>query len=62
MAIKSEAEVLILGAFRTPSKLVAEEFAGYTEQYRECFDVIEYAVFHMEHEKADYEAFKEILG
>ncbi|MBQ7864193.1 MAG: TIGR02452 family protein [Lachnospiraceae bacterium] len=66
VAAASGAEVLILGAFgcgafRNPPKLVAEVFAELTEQYRECFEVIEYAVFHMEHEKANYEAFKDAM-
>ena len=66
VAATSGAEALILGAFgcgafRNPPKLVAEVFAELTEQYRECFEVIEYAVFHMEHEKANYEAFKESM-
>ena len=66
IAIANAAEVLILGAFgcgafRNPPKLVAEVFAEFTEKYRSCFDVIEYAVFHVEHEKANYEAFKEVM-
>ena len=66
VAINSNAEVLILGAFgcgafRNPPKLVAEVFVEYTEKYRECFEVIEYAVFHVEREKVNYEAFKELL-
>lgn len=67
VAIASGAEVLVLGAFgcgafRNPPKLVAEVFAVFTEMYRNNFDVIEYAVFHAEHEKANYEAFKEEMG
>lgn len=42
-----------------PTKLVAEVLAEYTREYCNCFDVIEYAVFHMEHEKANFEAFVE---
>ena len=64
VAIASKAEVLILGAFgcgafRNPPKVVAEVFAEFTEKYRECFDVIEYAVFHVEHARMNYEAFKD---
>lgn len=64
VAIMNEAEVLILGAFgcgafRNPPKLVAKVFAEYTKELRTCFDVIEYAVFHVEHESANFEAFKE---
>lgn len=64
VAIMNEAEVLILGAFgcgafRNPPKLVAKVFAEYTKELRTCFDVIEYAVFHVEYERANYEAFEE---
>ena len=64
VAIANEAEVLILGAwgcgaFRNPPKLVAEIFGEFTEKYRKCFDTIEYAVFHTEYEKTNYEAFKQ---
>ena len=64
IAMANGAEVIILGAFgcgafRNPPKLVAEVFAKYTREYCNCFDVIEYAVFHMEHEKANFEAFVE---
>ena len=64
VAIANKAEVLILGAwgcgaFRNPPQLVAEIFAEYTEKYRRNFEVIEYAVFHVEHERANFEAFKE---
>lgn len=66
VALRNKADVLILGAFgcgafRNPPKLVAEVFAEFTEKYRNCFDVIEYAVFHVEHERANYEAFKEAM-
>ena len=62
VAVSSGADVLILGAFgcgafRNPPELVAEVFAEFTEQYRKCFDVIEYAVYHTEKETANYEAF-----
>ena len=64
VAMANEAEVLILGAwgcgaFRNPPKLVAEIFGEFTEKYRNCFDTIEYAVFHTEYEKTNYEAFKQ---
>ena len=63
VAIANKAEILILGAwgcgaFRNPPQLVAEVFAVYTEKYRKNFEVIEYAVFHVEYERANYEAFK----
>ena len=66
VAIANKAEVLILGefgcgAFCNPPELVAEVFAEYTEQYRECFDAIEYAVFHTERETENYKAFKNAI-
>lgn len=66
VAIMCKTEVLILGAFgcgafRNPPELVAEVFAEYTGKYKDCFDVIEYAVFHVEHECANYEAFKGVM-
>lgn len=66
VAMANKAEVLILGAFGcgafcNPPELVAEVFAELTEKYRECFDVIEYAVFHTEWETANYVAFKEAM-
>lgn len=62
LAIHENAEALILGAFGcgafwNPSQLVASVFAEFTEKYRDYFDVIEYAVYHREHEKTNYEAF-----
>ena len=64
VAIANKAEVLILGAwgcgaFRNPPQLVAEIFAEYTEKYRRNFEMIEYAVFHVEHERANHDAFNE---
>ena len=66
VAMANHAEVLILGAFGcgafcNPPELVAEVFAEYTSKYRECFDTIEYAVFHTEREKANYLAFKNAM-
>lgn len=49
------------GAFRNPPELAAEVFAEFTEKYRECFDVIEYAVFHTERETGNYKAFKNAM-
>ena len=62
VAIRSEADALVLGAFgcgafRNPPEVVAGVFAEYTEKYREYFDVIEYAVYHRPNEKENYEAF-----
>lgn len=66
VAIANKAEVLILGAFgcgafRNPPELVAAVFAEFTEKYRECFDTIEYAIYHTERETANYEAFKNAM-
>ncbi len=64
VAIANKADVVILGAFGcgafcNPPEMVAEVFAEFTEKYRKCFDVIEYAVFHTERETKNYIAFKE---
>lgn len=66
VAMANKTEVLILGAFGcgafcNPPELVAEVFAEFTEKYRGCFDVIEYAVYHTERETANYVAFKEAM-
>lgn len=66
VAIASGADVLVLGAFgcgafRNPPRLVATVFAEFTELYRKCFDVIEYAVFHTERERANYKAFRDVM-
>ena len=66
VAMANGAEVLVLGAFGcgafcNPPELVAEVFAKCTEKYKECFDVIEYAVFHTERETANYVAFKNAM-
>lgn len=67
VAMAARADVLILGAFgcgafRNPPELVAEVFAEFTEKYRRCFDVIEYAVFHTERETGNYEAFRKAMA
>lgn len=66
VAIASEAEVLILGAFGcgafcNPPKVVAEVFAQCVEEYRKYFEVIEFAVYHTEREKANFEAFEQMM-
>ena len=66
VAMANKAEVLILGAFGcgafcNPPELVAEVFAECTEKYHKCFDTIEYAVFHTEHETKNYVAFENVM-
>lgn len=66
VALASEVDVLVLGAFgcgafRNPPRLMAEVFKEYTEKYRKYFEVIEYAVYHTDRDKGNYEAFKQIL-
>ena len=66
IALANDTEVLVLGAFgcgafRNPPKVVAEVFKEYTEKYGKYFEVIEYAVFHTEREKGNYEAFREVM-
>ena len=67
VAIVNNAEVLILGAFGcgafcNPPRIVAEVFAEFTQKYREYFDTIEYAVYHTEREKENFNAFKSVMG
>lgn len=66
VALANKADVLILGAFGcgafcNPPELVAEIFAEFTEKYRQFFDTIEYAVFHTERDKKNYEAFQKAM-
>ena len=46
------------GAFRNPPKLVAKVFHKVTDDYRDYFETIEYAVFHTEKETENYKAFE----
>ena len=66
VALANENEVLILGAFgcgafRNPPEIVAKVFYNVMQDYLEYFDAIEYAVYHMEREVANYEAFKKVM-
>ena len=66
IAIANKADVLILGAFgcgafRNPPEVVAQAFAEFTKKYKNCFDAIEYAVYHREYEAENYEVFKKTL-
>ena len=66
VAMRSGAQVLILGAFgcgafKNPPKLVAEVFGEVMKEYGGEFEVIEYAVYHTEREKGNYEAFRGLV-
>ena len=66
IAIAERAEVLILGAFGcgafcNPPDIVAEAFAKHTAKYGECFDVIEYAVYHTAREKENFQVFDRVM-
>ena len=66
VAIAEHAEVLILGAFGcgafcNPPEIVAEAFAKNTEKYRDCFEVIEYAVYHTAREKENFQVFDRVM-
>lgn len=66
VAIANGTEVLILGAFGcgafcNPPRIVAEVFAECTEKYRCYFEVIEYAVYHTERERENYETFNRVM-
>ena len=55
-------EVLILGAFgcgafRNPPKVVAKAFHKVLEDYKDCFEIVEFAVFHTDREMENYRAF-----
>ena len=63
VAFEGGNEVLILGAFgcgafRNPPELVADAFHKVTEEFRDCFETIEYAVYYREYETANYQAFR----
>ncbi len=63
IAVTNGNEVLILGAFgcgafRNPPELVARVFNKVMQDYLCYFDAIDYAVYHTEHEVANYEAFQ----
>ncbi|MBO5147291.1 MAG: TIGR02452 family protein [Clostridia bacterium] len=62
----NENEVLILGAFgcgafRNPPEIVAKVFNTVMSSYLNCFDTIEYAIYHTEREIANYEAFRKVI-
>ena len=67
IAVANGNEVLILGAFgcgafRNPPEIVAKVFNKVMQDYLCYFDTIEYAVYHIERELANYETFlKEML-
>jgi len=56
-------EVLILGAFgcgafRNPPKIVAKAFHKVFEEYEDCFEIVEFAVYHTQYETENYKAFQ----
>ena len=62
LAAWGQNEVLVLGAFGcgafcNPPELVAEVFHTVMQDYLHTFETIEYAVFHKEWERANYDAF-----
>ena len=62
VAVANQNEVLVLGAFgcgafKNPPEIVAKMFNKVMQDYLSYFDTIEYAVYHTEHEVANYEAF-----
>ena len=66
IAIAEEADVLILGAFgcgafRNDPEIVASVFAELNQEYRNCFYIIEYAVFCVGREVVNYETFRRII-
>ena len=66
IAVANGNEVLILGAFgcgafRNPPEVGAKVFNKVMQEFLGYFDVIEYAVYHTEREKWNYEAFKRFI-
>lgn len=66
IAIAEEAEVLILGAFGcgafcNPPQIVAKVFEELTKEFRHQFDTVEFAVFHVQREIENYNAFQNAM-
>ncbi len=66
-ALRERADVLVLGAFgcgafRNPPELVASVFRRAVEEYGAYFEAIEFAVFHMDHETANFAAFRDAFA
>ena len=60
-------EVLILGAFgcgafRNPPGIVAEAFRKALEEFGGYFETVEFAVFHAERERENFEAFQSVFA
>lgn len=67
VAIDNGAESLVLGAFgcgafRNNPEVVAKAYATLMDEYRNAFDEVEFAVFHLENEVTNYNAFCRFLG
>lgn len=67
VAIDNGAEALVLGAFgcgafRNDPNVVAKAYATLMDEYREAFDEVEFAVFHLGSEVTNYNAFCRFLG
>lgn len=66
IAVANGNEVLILGAFgcgafKNPPEVVAKVFNKVMQEFLGYFDVIEYAVYHTERERGNYEVFKRFI-
>ncbi len=67
VAIDNGAEALVLGAFgcgafRNDPEIVAKAYASLMDECRKAFDEVEFAVFHLESELTNYDAFRRFLG
>lgn len=67
VAIENGADCLVLGAFgcgafRNNPKVVAKVYAQLMEEYKNAFDEVEFSIFCVGNEVANYEAFKAALG
>lgn len=49
------------GAFRNDPKIVASAYAQLMQEYGQAFDEVEFAIFYMGNEIANYEAFRNAL-
>lgn len=66
IAAEYKNEVLILGAFgcgafQNPPSVVANAMKTVTQQFRRCFDTIEFAVYCPPHREENYQSFRAVL-
>lgn len=67
VAAQNKAEILILGAFGcgafcNPPEVSAQAFSNVFDEFRYCFETVEFAVFAQDEEDENYQAFSKIKG